>query len=59
MKIRLINIEWNSWNGFILEFLNIEAGIKEGTLIGINLDKSFCCVDFLFFNFTIWQRVES
>lgn len=59
MKIRLINIEWNSCNGLIFEIFNIEAGIKEGTLIGINLDKSFCCVDLLFFNFTIWQRVES
>lgn len=59
MRIVLINLEWNNYNGFMLDILNIEAGIKNGSLFGVNLDSSFCYVDLLFFNIKLWQRVES
>lgn len=59
MRIVLINLEWNNYNGFMLDILNIEAGIKNGSLFGVNLDTSFCYVDLLFFNIKLWQRVES
>lgn len=59
MKISIINIEWNSWNGFIIDFLNVDLGIKEGSLFCINVDKKFCYVDLFFHHFKLWKRIES
>lgn len=59
MRISVINIEWNSWNGFLLDVLHFELKTKEGSFFCINVDSSFCYVDLFFFNIKLWQRVES
>lgn len=52
-KFCLVNIEWNSWNGFVLEVLQIEAGNFDGSLLGLWVGDNRLIIDLLFINFEI------
>lgn len=53
----LINLEWNAWNGFIIELFHIEfAGEKkgfEGDLLGFHFSKDHLTVYLFFVQFDI------
>ena len=51
--IRLINIEWNNYNGFVFEFIEIELNNFDGTLLGLNFAKDMFNFDILFFHFEV------
>lgn len=52
-KLRLINIEWNDWNGFVFSLLTIDWGEFEGSLLGLWLAKDQCNISLLFFDIDI------
>lgn len=58
--IALIQLEWNAWNGFIFNFVQIELGKKEArSLLSINTSSSFLIIDIMFFQFTIFDKTDN
>ena len=47
--LTLFRLEYNVYNGFIFKILEFENGYFEGALLGVNFNKSFLHIDFLFF----------
>lgn len=53
-QIRLIDLEWNCWNGFSIEILSLEFNGFEGTLLGTSFAfGDYWHVYILFFQFEI------
>lgn len=56
-----IHLEWNSYNGFILEILYLDIYFSEkkqvdGCLIGINFSQDFIYIDLFFKNIKLAQK---
>ncbi len=51
-RFTLIQFEWNSWNGVILNLFNVEIGNFEGALFGLNFSKQFIVLQILFMEFS-------
>ena len=58
MRITLIEIEWNSWNGFVFEIIGADNGGIGRALFGINVCGNFLYIDFLFFVIKIFDKTE-
>lgn len=57
-EISLIRLDWNNWNGFIFQLLQIEIGRVDAALFGIYI-YSKLQIDILFISFTIifpWEK---
>jgi len=48
-QFKLINIEWNSWNGFMFELVHIQGDDFEGDLFGISFAWKEYFTLYLFF----------
>ena len=44
-----IRIEYNTWNGFIFQILNIEVNNFEGELFGLHFSPDYLHISILFF----------
>jgi len=51
--IRLVDLEWNNYNGFVFEFIKIEIGKFDGILLGLNFAKDFFDFDIFFIHFEV------
>jgi hypothetical protein len=58
-RITPINIEYNAWNGFIIEIIGIETNDIEGCLFGIGFGKSFLYVHILFMTVRIFDKTHN
>jgi hypothetical protein len=56
MRITPITVEWNSYNGLIIELLHIDAGKLDNSLFGINCSKTFLYVDVFFLSLKIFDK---
>ena len=57
MTITFFLLEWNPYNGFLLDILGIEG--ESGTrrsLLSINACKSFAYISILYLNFTLFNK---
>ena len=52
-KIQIINIECNTWNGFMFDLLSIETASFEGALLGIWVTSDRLSFDVCFFTIEI------
>lgn len=54
-ELSLIRLEYNKYNGFIFEILNVEIGGFEGALLGLSFGglRSFLYLHLLFFTIKI------
>ena len=60
-KIILLNIEWNNYNGFILDVLNLDLYkpiLMDHSLFGINVSKQFLIINILFIRITVFDKNE-
>ncbi len=58
-SFRLINIEWNCYNGFIFDILHLETYKLlnlDSALFGVSFSKRFLYVDVLFFTIKIFDK---
>lgn len=58
-KIKILNIEWNCYNGFIFELLQLELYKPiniDSALFSINISKDFLCIDIFFLNFKVFDK---
>lgn len=55
MRITPISIEYNTWNGLVIEILGIDWWKIDGDLIGINLSHKFLYVSIFFFSVKIFD----
>lgn len=58
MRITPIQIEWNSWNGFIFKIVGIDNGGRDRALFGINVSTNFLYVDILFFIIKVFDKTD-
>lgn len=58
MSFKLINIEWNDLNGFILELFYIDKGCIDSCLFGLNISKSFIYIDLFYKNISIYDKLN-
>jgi hypothetical protein len=52
-NLTLFNAEYNSYNGFTLSVLNIEAGNFEGALFGLHFWSNFLIIEICFIKIEI------
>jgi hypothetical protein len=52
-ELKIIDLQINSWNGFVFTFIGIDYGNFEGELLGVHFGGTFLIVNFLFFSFDI------
>lgn len=58
--IALIQLEWNAWNGFIFNFVEIELKKKEArSLLSINTSSVFLIIDIIFFRITVFDKTDN
>ena len=59
-KFTLIRAEWNSANSLLFEIIAIETPKleRDRALFSINVHKTFLIIDFLFFNFVVFDKTE-
>ena len=57
MRIKPFCIEYNDYNGFLLEVLAIETEKISSSLFGLNFASNFFYIDFLFFNFCLFDEI--
>ena len=60
-KFTLINIEWNSWNWFIIELLGVDSGHWSGDerhLFYANVSHRFLFIDLFWFKFKIFDKTD-
>ena len=52
-RITPIRIEWNYHNGFIFEFMYIEWGVMDSSLLGLSFSDTYCYLDIFYFTIPI------
>jgi hypothetical protein len=52
-RLTVIDIEINSYNAFVFEFIGIEYGYFEGELLGLHIGPEHLIFSILFFRFTV------
>lgn len=52
-KLTLIGIEWNFWNGFVLDFIAVEIDDFEGELFSIYASKDHFEFSIMFMHFIV------
>ena len=55
-KITLIDIEWNEYNGFIFDILNVEAGNFNRSLFGMYFSESFAVIELMYIRFKLFDK---
>jgi len=58
-RLNFIRFEWNCYNGFVFNVLDIEAHKPidfEGSLFGIYISKDFFYIEILFMTIMIFDR---
>lgn len=54
-SVNLINIEWNCYNGYILDLLNID----DRALFSLHFSKDFCIVNLFFISMTVFDKTNT
>lgn len=54
-RIALINIEWNYYNGYIFDLLNID----DRALFSLHFSKDFCIVNLFFLSMTVFDKTNT
>lgn len=57
-EFTLIQLEWNCYNGFVFNFIDVEIGDFEGSLLGLNFGKGLFCFSILFFYFEVKSPIN-
>jgi hypothetical protein len=60
-RINLINIEWNSYNGFIFGLLHLELYKPvniDNALFGVNVSKGFLYIDILWMSIKVFDKTD-
>ena len=58
-RLTIINAEWNSYNGFVFEFLHLELFKMvniDNSLFGINISKRFLYIDIFWMQIKIFDK---
>lgn len=60
-RITLINAEWNCYNGFMFDILNLELDRPniDGALFGISASKSFLYFDIFWKTIKIFDKADA
>ncbi len=56
--IRLICLEWNAYNGFILQLLHLEFYYFESALLGFNFSMQFLYIDILWISIKVFDKTD-
>ena len=57
MRVNLINVEYNSWNGFVFSVLDVEPFVN-AALFGINASRFFLYVDLFFVTIKVFDKSD-
>lgn len=60
-RISLINVEWNCYNGFLLQFIHLELFKPidtDSSLFGVNVSKDFLYIDIFWKTIKIFDKNE-
>lgn len=58
LNVTPIRIEWNHYNGYMLEIFHIESCVPnlDNSLFGLSFSKTFLYIDILFFTIKVYDK---
>jgi hypothetical protein len=61
-RITIINVEWNCYNGFIFELINLQLFKPiniDNALFGVNISKYFLYIDIFWIQIKVFDNTDA